>query len=164
MRRIRWPALAGTALVLAGCGSVGSLTGAVVGAVSGTASGNPAVGVAVGIGIEAGMNEVIDTTLRHWQDQEQQEIATLVGTLDQGQSRPWKIRHTIPYGNAQGQVTVVRAYATALASCKEAVFSVDASVDAPSRPPYFTTTVCKHAAGWQWALAEPAVARWGALQ
>jgi len=38
-------------------------------------------------------------------------------------------------------------------------------------PPHFTTTVCRDgdapgtgAGKWQWALAEPAVARWGALQ
>ena len=155
----------GAALLLTGCSAVGSLTGAVVGAASGAASASPAVGVAVGIGVQAAMDASIATALRYWSHQEQQQIASLVGTMAVGQQKAWAIRHSIPYGNEQGNVTVVRAFETPLASCKEAVFSVDGSGAKKSAPPpNFTTTICKGETEWQWASAEPAVGRWGALQ
>lgn len=61
---------------------------------------------------------------------------------------------------------MVRAFTTPLAACKEAVFSVDDSdaQHAGEAQTHYVTTVCRGAQGWKWALAEPAVARWGNLQ
>jgi len=159
----------GAAALLAGCSSIGALSGAVVGAASGTASANPAVGIAVGIAVQAGVDESINAVFRYWSRQEQAAIAGLVGSMAVGQRQAWAVRHAIPYGNEQGEVTVVRDYATPLAACREAVFSVEDSGAKTGPAPHFTTTVCRDggkAGGgeWQWALAEPAVARWGALQ
>lgn len=156
----------GCALVLSGCSAVGGITGAVAGIASGAASANPAVGVAVGIGVQAGVDATIQTVLRRWSQVEQARIAALVGDMEVGQRRPWDVRHAVPYGDGQGEVQVVRAFSTPLAACKEAVFSVG-DIDAKhagEAQTYYVTTVCQGAHGWKWALAEPAVARWGKLQ
>ena len=149
-----------SALLLAGCSSVGGITGAVAGIASGSAVANPAVGVAIGIGVQAGVDASIKTALRYWSHEEQTRIASLVGAMEVGQRQPWEVRHTVPYGNEQGEVAVVRAFATSLAICKEAIFSVeDAEAKKAGLPqPHFVTTVCQGAAGWKWSTAEPAVA------
>lgn len=148
---------------LAGCSSVGGITGAVAGVASGSATANPAVGVAVGITVKAGVDAAINAVLRHWSHEEQMRIASLIGAMDVGETLPWEIKHKVPYDNKQGKVTVVRAFTTPLADCKEALFSVE-NGDAKVVAPHFVTTVCAGSTGWKWALAEPAVARWGALQ
>jgi len=153
--------VAATALV--GCSSVGGITGAVAGVASGSATANPAVGVAVGIAVKAGVDFTINTVLRGWQHDEQMQIASLIGAMKVGEKLPWEIRHQVPYDNKQGKITVVRAFTTPLADCKEALFSVEGG-DPKVVAPHFVTTVCAGADGWKWALAEPAVARWGALQ
>jgi hypothetical protein len=155
---------------LQGCSSVGGISGAVAGIASGSAVGNPAVGVAVGIGVQAGVDASISAVLRHWSHEEQALIAAQVGAMPIGTRRPWEIRHALPYGNNQGEVTAVREYVTPLAICREAIFTVgtDARNDSPG--PYFVTSVCRAAPGgtsgqaWKWATAEPSVERWGALQ
>nr|WP_229722755.1 hypothetical protein [Xylophilus rhododendri] len=73
------------------------------------------------------------------------------------------MRHAVAFRDADGQVQVVRAFRTALADCKEAAFTVSES-DPALAATWFTTTMCQGPRGWQWAAAEPAVARWGALQ
>jgi hypothetical protein len=54
--------------------------------------------------------------------------------------------------------------ATPLASCKELVFSVDSGNGADFRREWYATQVCQNGQHWKWALAEPAVERWGSLQ
>lgn len=146
-----------------GCSSVGGITGAVAGVASGSATGNPAVGIGVGIAVKAGVDFTINTVLRSWQHDEQMRIASLIGAMDVGEQLPWAIRHQVPYDNKHGKVTVVRAFSTPLAECKEALFSVEGS-DPKVVAPHFVTTVCAGTNGWKWAQAEPAVTRWGALQ
>lgn len=155
-----------SALWLAGCSSVGGITGAVAGIASGSAVANPAVGVAIGIGVQAGVDASIKTVLRDWSHEEQRRIASLVGGMEVGQREAWEVRHAVPYGNERGQVAVLRAFSTSLAACKEAAFSVeDADAKRAGLPqPHFVTMVCQGSGGWQWATAEPAVERWGALQ
>jgi hypothetical protein len=150
---------------LSACGAVGSLTGAVAGAASGAATGNPAVGVAIGIGVQAGVDASISTALRYWSREGQASIAVLVGEMTVGERRPWEVRHPVPYGNEQGEVTVVRAFATPLAACKEAVFFVEGIDAEPTGAPRprFVMTACQGESGWKWATAEPAVSRWGSL-
>lgn len=163
MRRAALLACVVAATTLVGCSSVGGITGAVAGVASGSATANPAVGIAVGITVKAGVDFTINTVLRGWQHDEQMRIASLIGAMDVGEKLPWAIRHEVPYGNRQGKVTVVRAFTTPLAECKEALFSVEGS-DPAIVAPHFVTTVCAGANGWKWAQAEPAVTRWGALQ
>ncbi|XVK57805.1 hypothetical protein SFB74_27240 [Variovorax sp. W6] len=151
-------------LLLAGCSSVGGLTGAIAGAASGSVTANPAVGVAVGIGVKAGVDESINYLLRYWTHEEQMRIASVVGELKAGQIRAWAVHHKVPYDNKEGQVTVVRIFETPLATCKEALFSVDDAEVPTSGRPHFIATICRGARSWNWAVAEPAVQRWGALQ
>jgi hypothetical protein len=159
--RLLWSSLMIGVFVVQGCGSVGGVTGAVVGAVSGSATANPAIGMAVGIGVKAGVDESINYVLRYWSNEEQMQIAAVVGEMSVGQKKAWSVRHKVPYDNKQGSVTVVRVFATPLTVCKEAVFSVD---DPKAKPDHFVTTACREAIGWNWAVSEPAVLRWGALQ
>ena len=44
------------------------------------------------------------------------------------------------------------------------MFSVDQGTGASLHRGFFTATVCLDGTQWKWALAEPAVERWGALQ
>ena len=159
-----------------GCSSIGGITGAVAGVASASATANPAVGVAVGIGVKAGVDESVKYVWRYWTHEEQTRIASMVGSMRVGQRKPWEVRHEVPFDDKQGEVTVVRAFDTPLASCKEALFSVEVppsteaakasraitAADADSL--HFVTTVCRGSDGWRWAVAEPAVGRWGSLQ
>ena len=167
--------LAGAAL--SGCGALGGISGAVVGAGAGTASGNPGVGIAVAIAVKTAIDAVQRKFDRYWQREEQDSIAAQIGALDVGAQSPWQVRHIVPYEDKQGQVRVLRAFSTPLADCKEALFTLEdeqAGTDpaaaeppqpsAPPQPPQqYLTTVCKNGEGWRWALAEPAVRRWGTL-
>ena len=149
---------------LGGCRFAGDLTAAVAGGASGAATANPAVGVAVGIGVHAGVDAAISYVLRKRQQAEQDALAGEVATMQPGERRPWKIEHDIPIGNEHGEVTVVRAWSTPLASCKELVFSVDTGRSATATRELYATNACRDGEHWKWALAESAVERWGALQ
>lgn len=155
---------AATLLLAAGCSSVGSISGAAAGIASGGASSNPAIGIAVGIGVRAVVDDSMDRLTRRWSDEEQSSIAAQVGLMNVGERQPWRVRHAIPIGNTDGQVQVVRSFQSALAACKEALFTVSSSGAPAADAPWFATTLCLGPRGWRWATAEPAVARWGALQ
>ena len=148
------------AAMLGGCVAVSDVAGLAAGGGAGAVTGNPAVGYAVGIGVRAGVDEVRRYVVRRRQQGEQDAIADAAGNAPVGELRPWQIRHTIPVGNAQGELAVVREYATPLATCREVVFTVEDG----DRPALFTTSLCQQAARWKWAVAEPAVDRWGFLQ
>ncbi|MGH7121884.1 MAG: hypothetical protein ACREFP_23310 [Acetobacteraceae bacterium] len=149
---------------LGGCKFAGDVVAAGAGGASAAATANPAVGVAIGIGVQAATEAIIKYVMRKRQQAEQDAIAKTVGTMDVGESRRWKIRHDIPIGNEHGTVQVTRLIQNPLAVCKEAVFSVidGHRPDAPRA--WYTTTVCRQATRWKWAMAEPAVERWGYLQ
>lgn len=151
------------ALLLCGCSSIGGITGGVAGLASGAATANPGVGIAVGIGVKAAVDATMKTVLREWSDEEQTRIATAIGGTAVGQRGAWDVVHSLPYKNAHGEFTVLRAFETPLVNCKEALFTVADDTPAAARPS-FVTTVCRGGAGWKWAVAEPAVDRWGALQ
>ena len=152
--------LCGGLLVLAGCGAIGSVAGGVAAAATGVGSGNPVVGAAVGLGTKAAVDALVQYVSRKRQQGEQDEIVAAVGALPLGGVATWQIRHTIPIGNASGQVQVTRLIDTPLAQCKEVVFTV---VDGGNRGQY-ATTACQQATRWKWAQAEPATERWGFLQ
>jgi len=145
---------------LPGCRAVSDVAGVIAAAGTGSATANPAVGIAVGIAVRAGVDELRKYVVIKRQEGEQDAIADAAGSAPLGQPRAWEIRHTIPIGNERGQLEAVREWATPLTTCREIVFSV---VDDEDRE-LFTTTLCRGAAGWKWAAAEPAVERWGFLQ
>ena len=155
-------ALIAGATLLAGCSSLGDITGAAVGIAAGTGSVNPAVGLAVGIATAAAADEGFKYLGRRRQQAEQDAIAAVAGDLPEGMTAPWRIRHDIPIGNEHGEVRVVRVIDNPLAVCREIVFSV--LDDPPTPPAYYTTSICQQAKQWKWAAAEPAVERWGYLQ
>ena len=148
-------------LLLGGCQSLAELTGIATGGAAGLATANPAIGYAVGIGTAVAADEAYKWFGRTRQNAEQEAIAGAAAALSEGDEAPWRIRHTIPIGDEEGKVRVVRVIDTPLAQCREIVFSV---TDAPKPPRWYATSICQQADGWHWAEAEPAVARWGFLQ
>lgn len=150
-------------LLLAGCKSAAELTGFAAGGVAGVATANPAVGYIVGIATAAAADQVFKVFGRTRQHAEQQAIADAAAGLPEGDAAQWHIHHFIPIGNEHGEVRVTHVIATPLADCRQIVFSVAA--EAPRPPRWYATSICRDGAdGWQWALAEPAVPRWGFLQ
>ena len=154
-------ALAALAL-LAGCQQAGQLTGLATGGAAGAATGNPFIGFAVGVGTAAAADALYKWAGRTRAHAEQEAIATAAAALPDGGAAPWRVRHTIPVGNEGGEVRVTRTIATSLATCREIVFSV--ADKPPVSPTWYATDICQDATGWHWALAEPAVDRWGYLQ
>jgi hypothetical protein len=159
--------LVAAAAPLTGCSTVGGLAGAVAGIASGSFTSNPAIGVAVSVSVKAAADARIKSMLRSLQQDEQDEIAAQAGAMTPGEIRQWQVRHFIPYGNNQGDMQVTRVIDTPLASCKEIMFTV---VDRKAAPPpddaarsWFAANVCRQEKRWKWAIAEPAVERWGSL-
>jgi len=154
-------AAAALALLLGGCRGASELTGLATGAVAGGATASPAIGYAVAIGTAAATDQAFRWYSRTRDNTEQQAIADAAAILPQGGEAPWQVRHFLPYGDEHGEVRVVGDIATPLADCRQIVFSV---VDAPTPPVWYATSICRDTKGWRWALAEPAVVRWGYLQ
>lgn len=154
-------AILAAAASLAGCASVGDVSGALAGIVSGAITANPAVGISVGIAVRAGANEAVRTVSRNRRRNEQDAIASAAADLAPGDSAEWGVDQKIT-GDAYGEVHVLRVIETPIALCKELLFSVaEGEAEAPA---WFTTTACRAGERWKWAAAEPAVERWVNLQ
>ncbi len=145
--------------LLGGCKDFSTIAGVATGAATGAATGNAAIGFAVGVGVSAGGNFLVRYIARVRSGAEQDVIASTAGALPVGGTAPWAIHHTIPIGNEHGELWVVDAIATPIAVCKQVVFAV---TEGNARRLY-RVDVCRDPAGWKWATAEPAVARWGFL-
>ncbi len=158
---------AGVALVgsLCGCSSIGGFTGAVAGAATGTVTTNPAIGVGVGIAVKAATDAAFRRIFRDMQADEQDRIAAIAGAMSIGERQAWDIHHRIPFTDERGELRVVGVIDNALATCKEVMFSVAGGSKKAPTSQWFVTQTCRRSDGqWRWAAAEPAVARWGALQ
>jgi hypothetical protein len=154
----------GASLLASGCSSIGAASGAAAGVASGIVTSNPAVALGVGIAVQAATDEAVARYMRGMHKDQQDLMSALVGTMPVGETKPWSVKHTLPIENGHGQVRVTRAVSSALALCKEFVFSVQDG-DGPNAPEmWFTASACQQDQGWKWATAEPAVARWGNLQ
>lgn len=167
VRRTATLLLAASAAMLAGCSTVGGLAGTVAGITTGSFTSNPAIGIAVSVSVKALTDAQVKKLLRSLQQDEQDAIAAMAGAMAPGEIRQWQVRHIVPYGNNQGEIQVTRVIDTPLASCKEVMFSV---VERKAEPPsddvpraWFSANVCRQDQRWKWALAEPAVERWGSL-
>jgi hypothetical protein len=162
-RRLALSGLLLALIQLGGCRFAGELVGAAAGGASAAASANPAVGIAVGVGVQAGVDATVSFIVRKRQQAEQDAIAGEIAGMHTGERRPWKIEHDIPIGNEHGVVQVIRAFDTSLTSCKEIAFSIETDSNSAATRTY-TTQACRNGERWKWALAEPAVERWGSLQ
>ena len=146
--------------LLTGCTFASDVAGLAAGGGAGAATANPVIGFAVGIGVRAGADELGKWVTRRRHGGEQDAIADAAGTAPLNEVRPWRIRHTIPIGNAHGTLAAVREVSTPLTTCREVLFTVED--DGTATP--FTTSICRDGDRWRWAAAEPAVPRWGLLQ
>lgn len=155
---------AGVALASSGCSSIGAASGAAAAAATGIVTANPAVGVGVGIAVQAVTDEAVNRFMKSMHADQQEMIAETAGRLPVGGTDTWRIKHTLPVENGHGQVRVTRAFASALALCKEFVFSVQDGDAANAPEQWYTASTCRDESGWKWASAEPAVERWGTLQ
>lgn len=151
-------------LMLAGCSSTSDIAAVISGGAAGAATGSPAVGFLVGVTVDAGANYVIRYYGRERQGAEQDAIAQVAGDLPVGTEADWKIEHTIPIGDENGQLRVVRTIDNPLAECREVAFSVDEGKGNKFKRSWYTASICKQTEHWKWASAEPAVERWGFLQ
>ncbi len=151
-------------LLTSGCSSVGAASGAAAGVASGLVTSNPAVGIGVGIAVQAATDEVVGRYMRNMHSDQQNLIAALAGAMPVGETRPWAVKHTLPIENGHGQVRVTRAFSSALALCKDFVFSVQDGDGPNAHEAWYTASACQQDKGWKWASAEPAVERWGNLQ
>ncbi|EHP42102.1 hypothetical protein OR16_15787 [Cupriavidus basilensis OR16] len=150
------------AALATGCASVGDLTGAVAGVATGAVTANPALAAGAAIGVAAATDAGTKYVMRNWHQAEQDSIAATIGAMPVDEQHRWEIRHPLPYANEHGWVRVVRVIRTPLAQCREALFSVDD--DNKQQRAWFLVTACRQPSGWKWAVAEPAVPRWGNLQ
>jgi hypothetical protein len=160
-----WLAGAGLCAALTGCSSMGEFSGAAAGVATGIVTANPAVGIGVGIAVQAAADEAIKRYMKGLHRDQQDALARLAGGMQPGQTKAWRVEHDVPLDSGQGQVRVTREFDTALAPCKEFVFSLAGEGGGPdAQDMWFVASACKDAQGWKWASAEPAVARWGSLQ
>lgn len=154
----------GASILTSGCSSVGAASGAAAGVASGLVTSNPAIGIGVGIAVQAATDEAVSRYMRTMHTDQQNMIAALAGAMPVGETRPWAVKHTLPIENGHGEVRVTRAFGSALALCKEFVFSVEDGDGPTAHKDWYTASACQQDKGWKWASAEPAVARWGNLQ
>lgn len=164
MKRIAARLLPLALLLLGGCQVVSQIAAAGAGGAAAAATGNPAIGIAVGVGVDAGLDATVLYVGRKRQEAEQDAITGEAATMQPGERRPWAVHHIIPIGNEHGVVEVVREIPNRLTACKELAFSVDSGDGTALRRRWYSTDACRDGERWRWALAEPAVPRWGALQ
>ncbi len=156
--------LTGVSLI-AGCSSVGAITGAVVGASTGAATANPIVGYVTAVGVNAGLEELQKYISRVRQGAEQDAIVSAVGEMQPGEIHPWKIVHDIPlFDDEHGSMQVTRSINTPLAQCKEVLFTVEEGHGKHLRRIPYVTYACHDTQGWKWAAVEPAIERWDYFQ
>jgi hypothetical protein len=161
---------AASGLGLTGCTSLLSESAATTAGVGGTAiagavTRNAAVASGIGLGVLAAGQAGVKAIERDYHGDQQDKIAAVAGALDVGKVGHWESRHRIELEPDEvGRVTVSRLIGSADLRCKEIVFTVDRIKDKATVSAFYVATICKDAAKWRWASAEPATARWGSLQ
>jgi hypothetical protein len=151
-------------VTLSGCTAVSTVTGIAAGVATGTVTGNPAIGASVAIAAKAGVDEAGKYASRRSQHDEQDAIATAAGNIRVGEIGTWQVKHKLTRSVDHGEVRVLRVIRTPLTACKEVLFSVLKEQGERTSPSWFKTNTCHNGEQWKWALAEPAVERWGNLQ
>lgn len=158
-------------LSLAGCNSLLTATTAdvagIAGAgIAGAVTKSPAGAAGIGLGVAALANAGLQYVERDVHSTEQDNIAAAAGKLLPGETGRWSVSHKLPIeSDAQGELVVTRLIGSTAFRCKEIVFSVETEAkDNAIERAFYTATVCQDGDTWKWASAEPATARWGALQ
>lgn len=172
MNHIRLVTLGITLVLLSGCTSMLSETTSAGAGIAGTAiaskvTDNATVATGIGLGVQAAASAGLKYVERQTRGEEQDAIASAAGPLQVGEVAEWTVAHTVPIApDAYGQVTVSRLISGLQHDCKEIVFStIDREADDPERErQFYISTICQDGNYWRWAAAEPATARWGALQ
>jgi hypothetical protein len=152
--------------------SAGAGAGVGGAAIAHTLSANGAVTAGIGLGAQAAAIAGVQILEKRVHGTEQNAIAAAAGPVPVGGIAHWDVVHDIPIENDEhGELTVVEDFAPNLPAadgqgfdCKEIIFSVDHLLHHRVRRNYYTAFVCRDQNVWKWATAEPATARWGALQ
>ncbi|HLS41707.1 MAG TPA: hypothetical protein VK026_00400 [Paenalcaligenes sp.] len=162
----------GVLSLLTACGSFlaeGTSAGAGIAgvAIADRVTDNAAVATGIGLGVQAAAKAGLQYAQRQTRGAEHDAITRAASGLAVGDVAQWAVIHSVPLEpDSQGSVTVSRHIQGQGMQCKEIVFSHApmSSVDPVLDSAYFVAMICENADGWRWASAEPATARWGALQ
>lgn len=159
------------ALALSGCSSLvteGSSAGAGIagGVLASKVTNNAGVAAGIGIGVQAITRTAVQYEQRKIHGEAQQQIANVAGPLKVGQVQSWRTKLSIPLESEEaGRVTISRVISTGELNCKEIIVSVDQSgQDKLPASEFYVAAICRNGTRWDWASAEPATERWGALQ
>src|SRR5215212_4783657 len=106
---------------VSGCAAVSDISGAVAGLAPGAATANPAVAIGAGVAVKAATREGRRYFAREQRQAEQDAIAAAGGGLRVGQSQRWSVDRK-GLRDTYGEVRVLRAVSTPLATCKELAF------------------------------------------
>jgi hypothetical protein len=162
--------VAGSLLSLSGCSdllteSTADLAGVGGAALAHSVTGNATVTTAIGLGVGSIAMAGLQSEERAVHTVEQNRIAEAAGGLPLGTVGAWSVSHVVPIEDDQkGEVVVSREIGATGLHCREIVFSVDTVEDRKPAQAFYTATICLDGDHWKWASAEPATARWGALQ
>lgn len=160
------------AVALSGCSSFlaeGTSAGAGIAGVTiaDRMTDNAAVATGIGLGVQAVANAGLQYAQRKTRGEEHDAIVRAAASLNEGEVGEWAVIHPLPLEpDSQGKVTVSRLIGGVGLACKEIVFSHApmSAVNPLLDSEFFVAIICKNPDGWHWATAEPATARWGALQ
>src|ERR1700722_7961508 len=150
--------VAASCVLLSGCSSIGAAAGAVAGVSTGAVTSNPAIGFGVGIAVQAATDEAVNRLMKRLHSDQQIAIATIAGDIPIGDTKPWRVKRTLPVENGHGDVRVLREFSSALATCREFAFSVADGDKPDAHQDWFLAQACKgnDISCWKWASAEPA--------
>jgi len=156
--------------LLPGCGPVLTASTSDAAAIAGAGAANAvtksaAIATGIGLGVASGAQAGLQYAERAVHGAEQDRVAEAAGPLAPGIVGHWSVSHTVPIeADEHGDLVVTRVIGGTGFACKEIVFSVDTMEDKQLHRAFYTATVCRDGDIWKWASAEPATARWGALQ
>jgi len=157
-----------SSLLTQGAGAGGGVGGA---ALANALTKNGAITAGAGLGAQALAITGAQYLEKRVHGAEQTAIAGAAGATPLGGVAEWRVVHDIPIeDNQHGEVTVTRLIMPALPggapvfNCKEIIFSIDTKNHHQISRDFYTADVCLDSGQWKWATAEPATARWGALQ
>jgi uncharacterized protein YceK len=169
--------LLATLLLLGGCSSLltqsaGAGAGVGSAAIANALTTNGAVTAGIGLGAQAAAIAGVQYLEKRVHRAEQNAIASAAGDIPVGGVAPWRVDHDIPIEDDEhGQVAVTRYLTPNLPSgvapafdCKEIIFSVQTTAHKKLQQSFYIADICRDGETWQWATAEPATERWGALQ
>jgi len=163
--------MAAGVMMLSGCSSLvteGSSAGAGIAgaALVNSVTKNAGVAAGIGIGVQAITRTAVQYEQRKIHGEAQQQIAKVAGPLKLGQVQAWRTTLSVPLESEEaGRVAISRVISTGELDCKEIIVSVEQSgSDKLPASEFYVAAICRNGSRWDWASAEPATERWGALQ